>query len=241
MSVSDNLSLISLSQLGQIIDSLEKWLEVGDDRIRLMVRHVVLDDLAVAVDEELGEVPRDVAAVQLRVLAHVLVHWHAAWSVDRNLLEEWERHVVLGDELLDGRSILWLLTAELVAWNSVDFQALVLVLFVKSLQLLVVAIGQTSERGDVDEEKRLFVFSVLSDCAQALAIDVIDLISMYIFDASDWNAIFHPNLILLGESLTVGSELWVVVQAFGELVDAEWDLLIVDEVRVNVANPEVSD
>lgn len=241
MSVYDNLSLISLSQLGQIIDSLEKWLEVSDDRVWLSIRHVVLDNLTIAVDEELGEVPRDVAAVQLRVLAHVLVHWHAVWSVDLDLLEKWERDVVLGNELLDLRSILWLLLAELVAWNSIDFQALVLVLFVKTLQLSVVAISQTSFRGDVDEEKRLFIFGVLTDGAQALAIDIVDLISMYVFYVSDWLTIFHPNLHFIGESLTVGSELWVIVQAFCELVEAERELLLVDEIRVNVANPEVSD
>lgn len=134
--------------------------------------------MAFTVDEEFSEIPDDITAREIAALAsHELVHWVAAWTVDLDLLEEWESDFVLGDELLNLSWALWLLLTELVAWNCVDLQALVLVLVVNGFQLLVVAISQTSVGCDVHEKNGLLTGSMLSDSAQTVAINVINCIS----------------------------------------------------------------
>jgi hypothetical protein len=201
----------------------------------------MLDDFAAAVTEELCEVPGDVSTVEFGVLSHVLVDWHAVWTIDFNLLEEWEAYVVLSNEFFDLRWPLWLLLAELVAWNCVDFQALVLVLLVNALQLLVVAISQTSVGCDVDEENGLFTGGMLSDGTQWLTIDVVNLVSVNGVYVGDWLAILEPDLHFIRESLSVCSEMWEVIQARWPFVHGVCESLLIDEIGVNVANPEVSD
>jgi len=81
------------------------------------------------------------------------------------LLKEWEGDTVLADEFLDFLRSLWLLLSKLIAWNCVDFQALSIVLVIDCFQLLVVAISQTSEGCNVDEEHGLLASSMLSNFA----------------------------------------------------------------------------
>lgn len=220
--------------------SVDKFENIRDDRIGRVVWHVVLDDFTLSGHEELGKVPVDIAALERTVLSHEFIGWMAIWSIDFALFEERERDVVLLDKLLDLCRSLWLLLSELVAWNSVDFQALALVLVVDLLQLLVVAISQSSECCNVHEENSLFTTSMLSNSAQVISINIFNFVSKYVLNVGDWLSVVEPDFYGCRESLTIRLEVRVVFQAFCKLVLRISDFLVVDKVCVDATNPEVS-
>lgn len=154
----------------------EEFLDLWHDRVRLIVWHIVLDNLALSVHEELSKVPRDVSAIKRAVLPHVLVSWMAVWTIDFNLLEKRENDVELLNELLDFSRRLRLLLTELIARNSINFQAFILVIVINCFQLLVVALSQSSVGCHIDEENGLLALSMFSNGAQAVSIDVVDLV-----------------------------------------------------------------
>src|SRR5262245_60354494 len=76
---------------------LQELCNVGRDGRGLGVRRVALDDLAFAIDQELGEVPLDRFRAEhpgLRFL-QVLVKWRGVFSVDVDLREHREGHAVI--------------------------------------------------------------------------------------------------------------------------------------------------
>ena len=127
---------------------LEVVLQVGLDIGRRHGRLVALDDLAVAADQELGEVPLDLvgavcvrpdlrdgvveaavlrAEVAGRLGAQLLVQRVGVRAVDLDLGEHREGHVVGGlAEVLDLLVAAWLLLLELVAGKPEDLQAAIL-------------------------------------------------------------------------------------------------------------------
>jgi hypothetical protein len=113
-----------------------------------------LDDVALAVDEELLEVPRDVGAVTgLRLEPGVQLARPLA--VDLDLREQREGAVVLrGRELEDLGVGARLLCTELVAREAQDGEAPVLVVFVERTQTCVLR-GEASSARDVDDEQDL--------------------------------------------------------------------------------------
>jgi len=72
------------------LSSVEKVENIRDDRVRRIVRHVVLDDFTLSGHEELGKVPVDIAALERTVLSHEFIGWMAIWSIDFALFEERE-------------------------------------------------------------------------------------------------------------------------------------------------------
>lgn len=174
------------------------------------------------------------------MLTHVLVEFNGCWTNDITLLKKWERNIVLLDKLLDLSRSTWLLLTELVAWNSVDFQALVLVLFINALQLLVVVLGQTSVGCNVNKEHSLFTGSMFSDSSQALSVDILDLVSENVGYVCDWFSIFEPDLHFLRESFSISLEMWEVIQACCKLVFGIGNIFIIDVVGIDTTNPEVS-
>lgn len=154
---------------------LETFFYVGHDIVWLGVRLVVLEDFAVAGDEELGEVPGDIFALELAVISHILIDWVGVGSIHIALLEQWECHVVLLNKFPNFLTVLWLLLAKLVAWESVDLQSFIVVLIINLLQLLIVAIGQSSERCNINKENGLLIASVLSNSIHIVSIQILDL------------------------------------------------------------------
>jgi hypothetical protein len=110
------------------------------------------DDVALAVDEELLEVPRDVGRVGcLRLEPRVELARTVA--VDLDLREQGEGAVVLrGRELEDLGVSARFLRTELVAREPQDGEALVLVVFVERTQTCVLR-GEASSARNVDDEQ----------------------------------------------------------------------------------------
>ena len=130
--------------------------------------------MAVAVDEELCKIPGDVSAGEGAVFSHVFIDWVAVVTIDVALLEQWEIHVVLLYEFADFIATFWLLSSKLVAWESIYLQSLLIIVVIDLFQLLVVALGQSSERCDIHKENGLFTVCMLSNCTHTVAIKVID-------------------------------------------------------------------
>ena len=168
------VALASADSCASHVVRLETFLYVGHDGVWLLVRFVVFEDFAVATDEELSEVPGDVAALELAVLSHITIDWVAVGSVHFALLEQWECHIVLLNKLLNCRTILWFLTTKLVAWESIDLQSFIMVLIINLLQLLVVAIGQSSERCNINKENGLLIASVLSNSIHTVSVQIVN-------------------------------------------------------------------
>lgn len=170
---SNSISFDDSTHRIETIISVEEFFNIWQDRVGIFVRHVVLDNFAFAVDEEFSEIPVDISTNEGTVLPHEFVGWVATWLLHNGLLKEWELDIVLANELLDFFRCSWLLFTKLIAWNCVDFQALSIVLVVDCFQLLVVAISQTSFSCNVNKQHGLLTFSMFSDLAQTVAVDVI--------------------------------------------------------------------
>ena len=125
------------------------------------------------VHEELGKVPGDVLPIQRAILSHVLVERMSTISVDFALLEQRESHLVLLHEFPDVLGALGLLLPELVAREAVDLQASLAEVVINDFQLLVVALSQSSEGGDVDEENGLLAISVLAHGPQLVPLQIL--------------------------------------------------------------------
>jgi len=125
--------------------------------LRLDLRAEPTDDLARRGDEELFEVPRNVACLTGRVshFGELGVDRVTILSVDIDLLREREGHAVCRRaEALDLFSRTWLLTEKLVAGKADDAEPAVLVTLLESLKSGVLR-RQSALRSDIDEQKGL--------------------------------------------------------------------------------------
>src|SRR5690606_15239372 len=146
-------------QTWRVFSGREGLLDGGDDlvRLRLDLGREARRDRAVGRDQELLEVPADVAGVAAGVgrADQAPVERVAPLAVDLDLLGHREGDTVggraeLGD-LLRGAG---LLAHELVAWHPEDGEAPVRVPFLQALQAGVLR-GEAALRGDVDNEHGL--------------------------------------------------------------------------------------
>ena len=113
-----------------------------------------LDDVALSIDEELFEVPGDVATVALLALQPG-VQVACRIAVDVDLVEHREGDVVrAGGELEDLGVGAGLLPTELVAREGEHREAGGLVVFMKRTQTCVLR-GEASSARDVDDEEHL--------------------------------------------------------------------------------------
>src|ERR1700728_1648055 len=137
--------------------------QVGGDRLDdrgvlgLRAGAEATDDLAGGGDDELLEVPHDVAGLSLAVgdLGQLGVDRVPGVAVHVDLLEQRERHAVgARTELLDLLGGAGLLAQELVAGEPEDTEPLVAVGLLQALQPLVLR-RETALGGDVHEEQRL--------------------------------------------------------------------------------------
>ena len=84
------------------------------------------DDVAIAVDQELLEVPGHVASLQIGVLSQPQEERMGFLAEDFDLGKHGELNSKLVPSLLDDHGLrVWLLAAELVAWEGQDLEALV--------------------------------------------------------------------------------------------------------------------
>src|SRR5207253_3116665 len=114
-------------------------------------------DVALAVDEELGEVPLDrLGAQQSRLrLLEILVDRRGRGAVDIDLGEKRKLHAVV--ELAELRDLLLaagLLRAELIAWKAENLEAARLQFFVQRLESLVLR-GESALAGHVHDQQYL--------------------------------------------------------------------------------------
>jgi len=137
-------------RLVHFVRRVQKLQDRWKHHVRRDLRRIVLHDLALRVQEELGEIPRDFAARQGRIRAQPLVEWDGCRAVDVDLRHQRERHVVVGlRPLLDLLVCAWLLFVKLVAGECINFEPLIVVFGVDDLHLLVVGRRQTSLACDV--------------------------------------------------------------------------------------------
>jgi hypothetical protein len=126
--------------------------DVREDLVRCDRRRVVLNDFALVVKEELGEIPGDVATLERGVLSEPLEQRDGVRTVDIDLRHHRERNVVrrLGP-LLDLLIRARLLSSKLVARERINLKTLAVILLVDGFHLRVVHIRQTSLACDVDD------------------------------------------------------------------------------------------
>src|SRR5437870_5470095 len=139
---------------------LEQLLDVAGDRLGLDVGRVAFDDLALAVDQELGEIPLDrLGAEQPRLfLFEVLVQRRRGIAVDVDLGEHRKRHAVIDlAERLDLLLIAGLLRAELIARKAEHFEAAIVHLLVDRFETLVLRRESALARGVDDEQDLVLV------------------------------------------------------------------------------------
>jgi hypothetical protein len=145
----------------------------------LHIRREELDDLALRVDEKLGEVPGDDLGclgdgiIEGAVVAQVGENRVSVLSIYLHLLHDREAslEVVLdeGVNLLRGAT---LLSEELVARESQDFKATAAQLLMNPHHLLVVVRSQASLAGYIDHHDQLPISKRLE--AELLPVDVLD-------------------------------------------------------------------
>jgi hypothetical protein len=128
----------------------QRW-DVFPDLFWCDLRGITVDDVAITIDEELLEVPRDVGALAaLRFQPGVQVA--RSGTVDLDLREHRERGVVLGGRELEDLSVRTrFLPSELIAGKSEDCEAVRLVVFVERTQTCVLRREPSSTR-HVDDE-----------------------------------------------------------------------------------------
>jgi hypothetical protein len=134
--------------------SLEVLVEFGSDVFGRDGRSIAFQDLSIAPDEELGEVPADVlVALFVRVAAlEIAVGVTGAVPVDLDLREHREVDVVLRTGKLEDLFVRsGLLAAKLIAREAKNVEATTLVLFVKGTQTCVLA-GEASTAREVDDQ-----------------------------------------------------------------------------------------
>jgi len=166
------------------------------DVVHVVGRLEAGDDVAFAVDEELGEVPFDIGLlceVGVGLAEHVVqerrelmafveafeaflflqpgVERHLVLAVDVGLGELWEHGTVgelaeLGDFFVCARSLL----AELVAGEVEDFETLVVQAFVHGLEGFVLR-GEAATAGSVDDEEHLALELSEADIVLLLVLD----------------------------------------------------------------------
>src|SRR5690606_25232898 len=134
--------------------ALEEGFDVGGEVGGRDVRSVAADNVAVAVDEELGEVPLDIVAILTGFFGlKVGVKRVGAGAVDVDL-----RHDGEGDAVVDPAELLDLLVGagvlllELVAGEADDGEATVPVLLVEGFEALELG-REAAFRGGVDDEE----------------------------------------------------------------------------------------
>ncbi len=112
--------------------------------------------LALLVDEELCEIPRDLSShflllvVELAIFAQILVNGVCVGPVYLDLREHGEPHSVSHGSSLDFLIGAWLLVFELVAGERQNFETLVSILLVDFYHPLVVLVSETSLRSYIN-------------------------------------------------------------------------------------------
>ncbi len=120
-------------------------------------RGVALEHGSVPSNEELGEVPNYVGVAVLlgMVSLQEVVQRGGTISVDLDLGEHWEGHVIVGRGEFENLGITArLLGAELVAWKAKNSETSVLIVFVKGTQTCVLG-SKASGAGDVHDQADL--------------------------------------------------------------------------------------
>ena len=131
----------------------EKFRDVRRDLFRRRHRAEALGHIALAIDQELLEVPRDIGVVGLA--AQPLVELAGALAVHLGLGEHRELDAVLGRRELEDLFVsTWLLVTELVARKAKDGKAGGIVFIMKRTQTCVLRREASSTR-DVDNEEHL--------------------------------------------------------------------------------------
>ena len=137
-------------------------LDLRHERERAFFGAVVVHDLAISIDEELGEVPWDLLGYLLawgaksRSKAQKPIEWMGKFSIHVNFGEEREfRTIFTHCELFDFCFCSRLLTTELITWEGEDFETLFAELLMDLNHFFVVLIGQTSPRCDVHDHDTL--------------------------------------------------------------------------------------
>src|SRR6266511_1628939 len=152
---------------------LQQLLDVGHDGLGLGLRRIAFDDVPLAVDEELGEVPLDrLGAEQAGLfLLQVLVKRRGGPAVDVDLREHRKRDAVIDfAERLDVLLASRLLRTELIARKAEHGEPFVGEPLVQRFETFVLGRVTALARG-VDDQHHLALVAVEVD---RLAVDVLD-------------------------------------------------------------------
>lgn len=150
---------------------INQLLDVAAESVRQALRAIVGHNVAVVVDEELAEVPRNITAAKVGVFSEVLEYWISLITVDIGLGHHRPRGPILLLKLLNVLSRSWLLPAKLIGRVGHDLETLIFELTVELLQALVALIRQASVGRHVYDECGLPVIAEVTHPVKLLAID----------------------------------------------------------------------
>lgn len=149
------LSFKRTGQLRLSSSHREERIDILRHRIRSPLRTVEGNDVAIRVHEELREVPWNIGATEVGVLAEVLPRLVCVFAVHVGLVHRGEFDAVILLERLDLLVGAWLLPAKLVARIGDNLETLLFVLLGQLDEAFVVRVGQASFGGHVDDQRRL--------------------------------------------------------------------------------------
>lgn len=138
----------------------DEFVDVIFHRVRTSLGSVVSDDIAVLIDEELGEVPWDIGTSKVRLFLEVFPSSVSTVAIDLYFIHGLELDTISLLEIFDFFVGAWFLTSKLVAWIGNDFQTLFFVLLGQFNEALVVRISQSSSRCYVSDKRGFFATKI---------------------------------------------------------------------------------
>src|SRR5690348_9639883 len=151
--------------------------EILVDLLRLVRRRVTPHHVALAVDQEFGEIPLDRFRAQhaRRGVLEVSIKRMRVRAIDVDLGKQRERHRVLRrTEVADFLGVAWLLVPELVAGKAQHLETAILVRAVQRFKALVLR-RESALRGHVDDQQSLAAIRIelLRHAVQQIRFEVI--------------------------------------------------------------------
>lgn len=140
-----------------------------------------LNHLAIPIEHEFGEVPRNYRCliggfiIELAIVSQIAVKGMSGRPIDLNFLEERKVHLeIFLYELFDVPFATFFLAEELVAWESEYLKTALMVSFVEANQLLVIDAGESSLASHVYHDEAFGLVLIVLEIDK-LSIDILDL------------------------------------------------------------------
>jgi hypothetical protein len=147
---------------------LEQPFDLRGEHFRALIGSKSPHNIALAVDEELGEIPLDFFSAENSALGppEKLIERMSSGPVDLDFREDWERDAVVpvakGSDLVGGTRFL---STELIAWEAEDFEAAIFQPEIEPLEIPVLGGEAALTRSVHNQEHSTFELAEAHDAA----------------------------------------------------------------------------